>query len=242
VIPLIAALLAMGVPLAPVMAFWLASPLMDPSMFVLTAGVLGLSSRLAKTLAAVALGSVGGWVVHLAHGGGGLSDPLRDGIGDGGCGGSRCARRARCSGGSGPNRRALQKFRTEATRRSRSSWLKWLTLAFLLESLMLRYIPAELVTATSWAGRGCARSDRDAGRRAGLSERLCRPAAGRRADRAGDGAGGGHGLPDRGRRHLDPRGDRRLGAGPAAGLRALSGAVTGRGLCGWGWPSSSGRG
>jgi uncharacterized membrane protein YraQ (UPF0718 family) len=37
VIPLIAALLFMGVPLAPVMAFWLASPLMDPSMFVLTA-------------------------------------------------------------------------------------------------------------------------------------------------------------------------------------------------------------
>ena len=33
VIPIIVALLAMGVPLAPVMAFWLASPLMDPSMF-----------------------------------------------------------------------------------------------------------------------------------------------------------------------------------------------------------------
>jgi uncharacterized membrane protein YraQ (UPF0718 family) len=41
VIPLIAALLTMGVPLAPVMAFWLASPLMDPSMFILTAGTLG---------------------------------------------------------------------------------------------------------------------------------------------------------------------------------------------------------
>ncbi|MGB0751750.1 MAG: permease, partial [Gammaproteobacteria bacterium] len=40
VIPLIAALLSMGVPLAPVMAFWLASPLMDPSMFLLTAGTL----------------------------------------------------------------------------------------------------------------------------------------------------------------------------------------------------------
>jgi hypothetical protein len=36
VIPLIAALLAMGVPLSAVMAFWLASPIMDPSMFVLT--------------------------------------------------------------------------------------------------------------------------------------------------------------------------------------------------------------
>ncbi|MEC7468069.1 MAG: permease, partial [SAR324 cluster bacterium] len=35
VIPLIAALLSMGVPLAPVMAFWLSSPLMDPSMFFL---------------------------------------------------------------------------------------------------------------------------------------------------------------------------------------------------------------
>ena len=33
VIPLIAALLSMGVPLAPVMAFWLSSPMMDPSMF-----------------------------------------------------------------------------------------------------------------------------------------------------------------------------------------------------------------
>ena len=40
VIPVIAALLAMGVPLAPVMAFWLASPLMDPSMFFVTAGTL----------------------------------------------------------------------------------------------------------------------------------------------------------------------------------------------------------
>ena len=41
VIPLIAALLTMGVPLAAVMAFWLASPVIDPSMFALTSGVLG---------------------------------------------------------------------------------------------------------------------------------------------------------------------------------------------------------
>ncbi|MEQ9124487.1 MAG: permease, partial [Alphaproteobacteria bacterium] len=49
VIPLIAALLAMGVPLAPVMAFWLASPLMDPSMFMLTAGAIGFEFALFKT-------------------------------------------------------------------------------------------------------------------------------------------------------------------------------------------------
>ncbi|MEZ5913781.1 MAG: permease [Paracoccaceae bacterium] len=34
VIPFIAALLAVGVPLSAVMAFWLASPLMDPAMFL----------------------------------------------------------------------------------------------------------------------------------------------------------------------------------------------------------------
>lgn len=56
VIPLIAALLAMGVPLSAVMAFWLASPIMDPSMFFLTAGVLNLEFAIAKTLAALGLG------------------------------------------------------------------------------------------------------------------------------------------------------------------------------------------
>jgi uncharacterized protein len=65
VIPLIAALLAMGVPLSAVMAFWLASPIMDPSMFVLTAGVLDLEFAVAKTLAAVGLGVFGGGVVHM---------------------------------------------------------------------------------------------------------------------------------------------------------------------------------
>ena len=63
VIPLIAALLAMGVPLSAVMAFWLASPIMDPSMFVLTAGVLGTGFALAKTAAAVGLGLLGGFGV-----------------------------------------------------------------------------------------------------------------------------------------------------------------------------------
>jgi len=62
VIPLIAALLAMGVPLAAVMAFWLASPIMDPSMFVLTTGVLGLEFAVGKTLAAIGLGVFGGTV------------------------------------------------------------------------------------------------------------------------------------------------------------------------------------
>jgi uncharacterized membrane protein YraQ (UPF0718 family) len=37
------------------MAFWLASPLMDPAMFAITAGGLGFDFAVAKTVAAVAL-------------------------------------------------------------------------------------------------------------------------------------------------------------------------------------------
>ena len=36
VIPFVAALLALGTPLSAVMAFWLASPIMDPPMFLIT--------------------------------------------------------------------------------------------------------------------------------------------------------------------------------------------------------------
>ncbi|PQO23318.1 permease [Rhodobacteraceae bacterium WD3A24] len=146
VIPLIAALLAMGVPLSAVMAFWLASPVMDPSMFVLTTGVLGVEFAVAKTLAAVGLGLFGGWTVHLLGRAGGLSDPLRAGIGNGGCGGGK----VRDPGPvvwrfwESPERRA--KFGREAL--GVTQFLaKRLTLAFLLESLMLAFIPAETVTS-----------------------------------------------------------------------------------------------
>lgn len=147
VIPLIAALLAMGVPLSAVMAFWLASPIMDPSMFVLTAGVLDLEFAVAKTLAAIGLGVFGGAVVHLMTKGGAFDDPLRDGIGNGGCGGARVR----------VPKPVVWRFWSEADRRARFGktaltttlfLAKWLTLAFVLESLMLAWIPAETVTAT----------------------------------------------------------------------------------------------
>ncbi|MFN3259590.1 MAG: permease [Pikeienuella sp.] len=146
VIPLIAALLAMGVPLSAVMAFWLASPIMDPSMFVLTAGVLDLEFAVAKTLAAIGLGVFGGLVVHVLARGGALSDPLREGVGNGGCGGARVR----------APKPVVWRFWAEPERRAKFGknaltttlfLAKWLTLAFILESLMLAWIPAETVTA-----------------------------------------------------------------------------------------------
>jgi len=46
---------------------------MDPSMFVLTAGVLDLEFAVAKTVAALGLGGFGGLVVHVLFRGGALS-------------------------------------------------------------------------------------------------------------------------------------------------------------------------
>ena len=48
VIPIIAALLRARVPLAPVMAFWISSPIMDPEMFVLTAAGISAEFAVAK--------------------------------------------------------------------------------------------------------------------------------------------------------------------------------------------------
>jgi uncharacterized protein len=146
VIPLIAALLAMGVPLSAVMAFWLASPIMDPSMFVLTTGVLDLEFAVAKTLAAIGLGAVGGLVVHLLSRGGAFADPLREGVGNGGCGGARIRAPKPVVWRFWTHPDRIAKFRK--TGWSTTLFLaRWLTLAFILESLMLAWIPAETVTA-----------------------------------------------------------------------------------------------
>lgn len=154
VIPLIAALLAMGVPLAGVMAFWLASPVIDPSMFVLTSGLLGFEFAVAKTLAAISLGLFGGYVTYLLTRSGRLSDPLREGVGNGGCGASTVRT-------PGP---VIWKFWQEQPRRAKFGreavsttlfLVKWLSLAFLLESLMLAYVPAEWITS-ALGGEGVA--------------------------------------------------------------------------------------
>jgi hypothetical protein len=154
VIPLIAALLAMGVPLSAVMAFWLASPVMDPSMFVLTTGVLGLEFAVAKTLAAIGLGLFGGFVVHGLAKTGGLADPLREGVGNGGCGGAKVRTAKPVVWAFWQDEARMSKFAQEGVKTT-LFLAKWLTLAFLLESLMLAWLPADLV-AQSVGGTGIA--------------------------------------------------------------------------------------
>ena len=156
VIPLMAALLRMGVPLSAVMAFCLASPVMDPSMFALTAGILGSEFAVAKTIAAIGIGLLGGFAGYGLERAGYLHNILREEIA-GGCGSSKCGaplpQDTRTSWKFWRERERLVKFRTQSI--STSLFLaRWLSLAFLLESLMLVYVPAELVTSivggTGW--------------------------------------------------------------------------------------------
>ncbi len=144
VIPFIAALLAVGAPLSAVMAFWLASPLMDPAMFLITAGTLGTGFAVAKTAAAVALGMMGGFVTRLAAGSAIFADPLREKPQVGGC----CGVKKPFSG------QPVWRFWTDAPRRdtfraavleNAAFLLKWLALAYVVESLMLAYVPAEWI-------------------------------------------------------------------------------------------------
>lgn len=146
VIPIIAALLTMGVPLAPVMAFWLASPIMDPSMFVMTSGVLGLDYAIAKTVAAVGIGLLGGLGVHWLDRLPVFADPLRDGVGDGGCRASTVRDPKPVVWSFWSERPRVEKFRKSAM--GNIVFLgKWMLVAFLLESLMLAHIPADMIAS-----------------------------------------------------------------------------------------------
>lgn len=145
VIPLIAAMLVAGVPLAPVMAFWIASPIMDPEMFVLTAAGIGLGFTVAKTVATLGMGLMAGFVVLVIERRGGLANPLKHAPSCGSCTPTFDA--------SAPIV-VEWKFWQEHQRREAfygeirdTGWFlgKWLTFAFFLESLMIAYVPTGLI-------------------------------------------------------------------------------------------------
>ncbi|GGH33862.1 hypothetical protein SAMN05444007_107153 [Cribrihabitans marinus] len=143
VIPFIAGLLALGAPLSAVMAFWLSSPLIDPPTLLITASALGWPFAIGKAVAAVAMGLFGGFAVRVLVAQGGLSDPLRP-------------RQAASCCGCGPKQTdtPVWRFWHEAERRTRFRTefvgnalflFKWLALAYVLEALLVQYVPADMV-------------------------------------------------------------------------------------------------
>ncbi len=157
VIPIIASLLAAGVPLAPVMAFWVASPLMDPEMFILSAAALGIPFTLAKALAAVGIGLLAGYSTHLLTAAGLFGSPLRAATAAG------CGTGCGTSCGPGMEARVVWRFWSDHERRRRfrssaveTGWFlgKWLVLAFAIESQIVEYVPADMIVTylgtTEW--------------------------------------------------------------------------------------------
>lgn len=144
VIPFVAALLAAGTPLSAVMAFWLSSPLMDPPTFMITTGALGIEFAIGKVVSAVAIGLAGGFAMRAMMRTGWFENPLRDRLGCGSCCGS--------SFGGKP----VWRFWEQAPRRSVFAatalqqvlfLLKWMSLAYMLEAILVFYVPAEAIAS-----------------------------------------------------------------------------------------------
>lgn len=141
VIPFVAALLAAGAPLSAVMAFWLSSPLMDPAMFSITAGGLGFDFAIAKTVMAVALGIAGGLTVKVLASSPVFADPLRTTPAKGGC----CGAKKLTLHWRFWQESARRRLFGEAARDNLLFLGKWLLFAYLLQALLIRYVPAELI-------------------------------------------------------------------------------------------------
>lgn len=131
VLPLIAALLRRGLPLAPVMAFWVASPVTDPAMLAVTAAVLGVPIAVAKTVAAFGIGLFAGAVTAAlpGFGGAGHRQMRSDALAAWGCDADEPA------------------MLVEAWRNARLV-LRWLALALVLEVLVQRHVPGEWIAGT----------------------------------------------------------------------------------------------
>ncbi|MEX3008550.1 permease [Hoeflea sp. TYP-13] len=145
VIPFIAGLLTLGAPLSAVMAFWLSSPLVDPPTLIITASALGWPFAVGKALSAVALGIFGGFSIKAMMAGGLFSNPLRVRESSG------------CSRGPSPfDGKPVWAFWKQESRRTvfRDQFtenavflIKWLALAYVLEALLVTYVPASLIVA-----------------------------------------------------------------------------------------------
>ena len=199
VIPFIAALLAVGTPLSAVMAFWLASPLIDPPSLVITAGAIGWHFAIGKAVAAVGIGIVGGFAIKWIVASGALAEPLKErpASGCGSCGADPLSANAVWAFWKEDERIAT--FKASALENF-AFLMKWLAFAYLLESLLIAYVPA------------------------GVSQRRCCTSAGRRAYGSGHDCRCRHGVHGGRFGQLHSRYDRRFRIGEKAGLRALRGA------------------
>ncbi|MBB6481187.1 permease [Spirochaeta isovalerica] len=169
VIPVITSLLIGGVPLAPVMSFWLASPSMDPEVFFLSVSRLGMDLAVWRLGATFAMSLAGGYAVYFLMRNGWLSrSVLRASaiestpVGGGTCSETSCST-GNCSATScsesapschenscaaeakSTNRKVLLKSAAGESGKAIIMIIKFMTLAFFLEALIVLYVPQQWI-------------------------------------------------------------------------------------------------
>jgi uncharacterized membrane protein YraQ (UPF0718 family) len=160
VIPFIAGLLALGTPLPPIMAFWLSSPLIDPPTLLITAGSLGWKFAVSKAIFAVAIGIFGGYAVKFIMAFGYVGNPQKalDESNNQSCCSQKPCHSNSCTeeSGSSDYQSQVWLFWKEKARlnhffdelKSNGLFLlKWMLFAYTLESLMIQYVPAQLIAS-----------------------------------------------------------------------------------------------
>jgi len=105
---------------------------------------LGLPFAVGKTAAALGIGLLGGYTTMTLQRAGGFAMPLREGVGDGGCGAGSVRSEGTVVWTFWRDGARRTKFTDEALRTTLFLG-KWMIVAFLLESAMLAYVPAEAI-------------------------------------------------------------------------------------------------
>lgn len=144
VIPAIAAMLAAGIPIAPIMAFWITSPLMSPECFVLTYSILGKEMAVARLVATVVIGLMAGYItLHLSQSGFIEKDVLKS-VGITGC----CEYNQHLPEEKLSKRELLRVRLIQFFRNLKDIGLfvgKFILVAFFLEALISKYVPMEWI-------------------------------------------------------------------------------------------------
>ncbi len=150
VVPVIAVLLRSGIPLPAIFAFWIASPLMSPDIYLLTAGAVGVGFANARLVSTIGVGLLSGFATLALARLGFLKKPLSEALASEGM---------LEITGPGQILKPVWKFwrepwRVEAFKETflHTAFLltKWMALAFFLENLMEAWLPEATVRA--WMG------------------------------------------------------------------------------------------
>ncbi len=149
VIPVIASLLMGGVPLAPVMSFWIASPSMDPETFLLSVSTIGWRLSVWRIGSIAMIGILAGFITHLAVNKGLLGKTpivttgsaaasFRQGMTEAN---NNCGSCKTSTGADSFYSRILKK-----TWKASVMIIKFMAIAFFFNALIVYYVPGEFIT------------------------------------------------------------------------------------------------